>query len=434
MSPAPSRSKRILRRFLGRNSIRLRRRVSYLVGGLGVGLLAILMAFLADKAQLVFSLLVERYSFAPMLVTPAGFAFAVWLTTAFFPQAQGSGIPQVIAARQSQLADERSRLVSLRNTLGKICVMTFGLMIGASTGREGPTVQVGASIMLLMKKYAKGREQDLLLAGAAAGVAAAFNTPLAGIVFAIEELGRSFETKASGLLIGAVIAAGFTSLAIQGDYTYFGTSSAFFTGTDCWLAAAFIAVISGLCGGQFGHILCYFPFTQQLTIRRALSDHKIAFAALCGFGVALCGWLSADNIFGTGYVVAKALVEGSTVGGFMFPVFKFVATILSSLSGIPGGIFAPSLSIGAGIGADFHMLFPNVSVSILAILGMCAFLSGVVQAPITSFVIVIEMTNDHALAIPLMAVSLVATLISRRIMREGLYHVLSKRFSGAPSS
>jgi len=386
------------------------------------------MAFLADKAQLIFNLFRENYPLSPFLITPLGFALCVWLTDRFFPQAQGTGIPQVIAARQTTLGDERSRLVSQKNMAGKILVMTLGLLVGASTGREGPTVQVGASIMFLMKKYAKSRTQDLLLAGAAAGVAAAFNTPLAGIVFAIEELGRSFEIKTSGLLIGAVIAAGFTSLAIQGDYTYFGTSSEAFNGMNCWMAMAFLALTCGLFGGFFGRLLCYFPFTRQELICSFLRRHKVSFAAFCGLGVALCGLLSSDNIFGTGYFVARSMVKGNTMSSAMFPIYKYVATALSSLSGIPGGIFAPSLSIGAGIGADFHILFPDISISILAIVGMCSFLSGVVQAPITSFVIVIEMTNDHALVIPLMAASLLATFLSKIIVKEGLYHTLSKRF------
>lgn len=145
--------------------------------------------------------------------------------------------------------------MSLRIAAGKMILTLFGLLCGASIGREGPTVQVGASVMFAIGRVSPRRQPGLILAGAAAGVAAAFNTPLAGIVFGIEEMSRAFETRTSSLIIAAVIAAGLTSLALAGNYAYFGSSvTSLARGTD-WLAVPLCGVVGGLAGGLFSRIV-----------------------------------------------------------------------------------------------------------------------------------------------------------------------------------
>ncbi len=198
------------RRYLTHLSIRSRlarkrwtRHVLFVIGGLCVGLAAITMAYLADQAQAAFGALLSHSRYWAVLVTPLGFAVCMWLAIVVFPNAQGSGVPQVIAALRLP-HDRRGPLVSLRVAFGKVIVMTLGLLCGASTGREGPTIQVGGAIMAALGRFAPYRQPGFLLAGSAAGVAAAFNTPLAGIVFAIEELSRAFEMRTAGLIIGAI--------------------------------------------------------------------------------------------------------------------------------------------------------------------------------------------------------------------------------------
>src|SRR5215469_2367816 len=224
------------RRRIRITSRRWQRRAVFLLGGIGVGAAAVALAQLADLAQIAFAMLLSKSRYASLVVTPLGFALSVFLTNRFFPNAQGSGIPQAIAARH--LTDQKARqgLVSLRIAIGKIILTLFGLLFGASVGREGPTVQVGASIMFALGRFSPRRQPGLILAGAAAGVAAAFNTPLAGIVFGIEEMSRAFETRASSLIIAAVIAAGLTSIALLGNYTYFGSSSMGLSNGIDWLA------------------------------------------------------------------------------------------------------------------------------------------------------------------------------------------------------
>ncbi len=142
------------------------------------------------------------------------------MTRRAFPNSEGSGIPQAIAARKLWGVRERSRLVSLRIGIGKILLTLAGLVVGASIGREGPTVQVGASVMFALGRLSPARQPELILA------AAAFNTPLAGVIFAIEEMSRSFDERSTGLVIGTIIAAGIVSVALLGNFTYFGVSSA----------------------------------------------------------------------------------------------------------------------------------------------------------------------------------------------------------------
>lgn len=412
------------------HSARTQRQLVFLLGGVLTGAVAVALALMADEAQAAFRVLLQRSRYVSLVVTPLGFAVIAYLTRRVFPNSQGSGIPQAIAARH--LADQRARgaLVSIRIALGKIVLTLFGLLCGGSIGREGPTVQVGASIMFAVGRLSPRRQSGLILAGASAGVAAAFNTPLAGIVFGIEEMSRAFEEKTSALLIAAIVAAGLTSLALLGDYTYFGTTSAKL-GPVGWLAVPVCGIAGGLLGGLFSRILIEFGGGLPGSAGRTIKRHPIIFATLCGLGVALCGLASHDTIYGTGYAQVRPLLDRGVPLPQSFGALKLTATALASISGIPGGIFSPSLAVGAGIGFNLSTLFPSTPVAALVLLGMVSYFAGVVQAPITSFVIVTEMTNDHAMVVPLMAAAFIARAASRLICREGVYHALSKNFVAA---
>jgi H+/Cl- antiporter ClcA len=407
---------------------RWRRRVLFVVGGLTVGGLAVAMAQLADRAQGLFHLMTAAWPWAPFILGPGGFALAAWLTRNYFPGAQGSGIPQVIAAHHMQDLATRARLVSLRIAAGKIILLLLGLVCGASAGREGPTVQVGASTMFFFGRFEPHRQPGLLLAGSAAGIAAAFNAPLAGIIFGIEEMSRSFEVRASGLVLGTVIAAGLTSLAIVGDYTYFGATSATLPVGPQWIAVVVAGIVCGLAGGLFSRILIAVAKGFSHPAGRWFRTRPVLFSAACGLGLALCGLVTGGTIFGTGYEQAQSILHGNTALTPLFGPLKLLATALSSISGIPGGIFSPSLAVGAGIGLDLAPLLPNVPLGVLAVLCMTAYLTGVVQAPLTSFVIVSEMTENHALVIPIMLASLIAQAASKLVCPDGVYHALSEHF------
>jgi H+/Cl- antiporter ClcA len=407
---------------------RLRRRALFLFGGIMIGIFAVLMTTLADRAQVLFFSVTGRWPYLPLVLTPAGFALVAWLTRRFFAGAQGSGIPQVMAARRLADPEARARLVSVKVAVGKIALLAVGLAVGASAGREGPTVQVGAATMFALGRLAPHRQPGLLLAGASAGVAAAFNAPLAGIMFGIEEMSRSFEVRSSVLVLATVIAAGLTSQAILGDYTYFGRTATFLAWGWGWLAVPVAGIVCGLAGGLFSRLVIACSRGLPGRPGQWIARWPVAFAALCGLAVALCGLIAGGSIFGTGYAQSKLILAGEAVPQ-AFGAMKLVATWISAISGIPGGIFSPSLAVGAGLAYNLSPLLPQVPVAALAILCMAAYLSGVVQAPLTSFIIVSEMTADHGLIFPMMLAALIGSAASRLICPHGVYHALAENFS-----
>ena len=398
-------------------------------GALAVGLAATLFALAADRANEVFLMGLEKSSWLPFIITPAGLMLISWLTRHWFPGTQGSGIPQALAALESHSRDGlRGKMLSMRIAFGKIFLTLLGLCAGASIGREGPTVHVGASIM-----YALGQrvrfpphylERALILGGGAAGIAAAFNTPIAGIVFAIEELSRSFEQKTSGIVLTAVIFAGVTAQAVLGNYNYFGTSSAVMGSWQDWLAIPLAGIVGGLLGGGFSQIL----ISGSERIAPLRSRYPMWIAAICGLAIAIAGFSSGNLTYGTGYHEAKEIITNGEAITSGYPFFKFLATVASYLSGIPGGIFAPSLAAGAGVGADMAQLIPQISPHVLIMLGMVGYFTGVVQSPITGFIIVMEMTDNHSLLLPLMATSFLAYGVSKLVCRKPIYHALAAPF------
>jgi H+/Cl- antiporter ClcA len=399
-----------------------------MVAGVVVGVVAVGLALAADASQEMFQKLIERWPLAPLAVTPLGFGLAALLATKVFPNTQGSGIPQVIAARRTTSAALRASLVGMRVAIGKSLLTLLGLLVGASTGREGPTVQVGASVMYSIASRSPVRQRGLLLAGSAAGIAAAFNTPLAGVVFAIEEMSRSYDPRSSPLIIGTIIIAGLVSQVLLGDYTYFGFTAASLPLGEAWVAVAVCGVVGGFAGALFSRILVAVPDALPKRAATWVTVHPVMFAALCGLGVALCGLASGGAVFGTGYEHARAALHQTGPVDFIYAPLKLLATALSSISGVPGGIFSPSLSVGAGIGATLAPLFDAVTPGPIVLLGMVAYFTGVVRAPITGFVIVAEMSDNHGMLVALMATALIADACARLVNPDGVYQMLAPRF------
>jgi H+/Cl- antiporter ClcA len=412
-----------------------RRRLVFWLGAVMVAVVAIGFAALADFASGLFMQVQGPRPWIAFVICPAGLAASFLLTRHVFPGAQGSGIPQVIAAQHMTDRDAIDRTLSPRIAAGKVALTLLGLACGASIGREGPTVQVGASIM-----HAFGRalrlprmelERALVLAGGAAGVAAAFNTPLAGIVFAIEELSHSFEARTSGTVLTAVIIAGITTLALMGNYTYFGHTAAQLDFGRGWIAVALCGVTGGLLGGLFSSALLRFARGLPGRAGRWMVAYPVAFAALCGLAIAAIGVASGGQTYGTGYDQARGLVEETRHLPGSFVILKFLATVISYISGIPGGLFAPSLSIGAGLGSWLAQLIPSAPAGAVVLLGMVGYFSGVVQAPITATIIVMEMTDNQRLTIPLMATAFLAFGVSRLVCRRPVYGALARRYMEA---
>nr|WP_321986551.1 chloride channel protein [uncultured Lichenicoccus sp.] len=411
----------------------MRRRATYWLGGILVGLLAVGFAGAADHVDLWRrQLITASGGWVMLLLAPCGFAVSIWLTRSHAPGARGSGIPQVIATLHMTEAAAIDTVLSLRNAVGKVVLTLLGLFCGASIGREGPTVQVGATLMHLLGRHLGVSEPSarraLILAGGAAGVSAAFNTPLAGIVFAIEELSHSFESRTSGTLLTAVILSGLTSLAIVGNYSYFGHADAALPVGAAWIAAPLCALAGGVSGGLFSALLLRFAYGIPGRLGRAAAAHPVLFAALCGLLLAVLGMLSGGLTYGTGYQQARHIVDGTAHLPAGFFALKFAASLISYCSGIPGGIFAPSLAVGAGIGGLVAQFLPHAAPGMVVLLGMAAYFSAVVQAPLTATVIVMEMTDNQQVTVALLATSFLAYGISRLICRRPIYGALARHF------
>lgn len=406
------------------------RRFVFWVGAVAIALIAIGFAWASDWAAARFTSVVAERPLLALAIVPAGFAIAVLLTRTVFPGAEGSGIPQAIAALHMQDDKKVASMLSLRIAFGKIVLTLLGLACGASVGREGPTVQVGASLMRAFGDWLKLPRRDLrrglVLAGGAAGIAAAFNTPLAGVVFAIEEMSHSFEARASGTVFTAVIIAGATTLALAGNYSYFGRTTAQLALNNGWIVVLACSLAGGLLGGLFSAIIVKAADGFPGAVGRAIARYPVMFAASCGLIVAAAGIMSDGQTYGTGYAQARSALEGHADLVPAYPLLKIVANVFSYLSGLPGGIFAPSLAVGATVGdwLSHYLAAPSGAV---ALLGMTAYFSGVVQAPITATVIVMEMTDNQQILVPLMATAFLGFVISRLVCPQPLYSALADR-------
>jgi len=318
--------------------------------------------------------------------------------------------------------------------IGKLALGAAALFAGFSTGREGPTVQIGAAVMNslhgLLPRRLNIQRRHLIAAGGAAGIAAAFNTPLAGIMFAIEELNRGLEQRMSGLLIVAIVLAGVVSQALLGNTTYFGWVS--YTGLKSHLQIVWVllvAVACGLAGGAFARLMLLATDRNGPFFSAFRNAHPVAYAAVCGLLIAVIGLIADFSSFGTGYVETRNLFENDAQLPWHFGIDKFFATLLSYASGVPGGIFAPTLAIGAGIGNNIATLLADqIATGTVLVLCTAGFLAAVTQAPITAFVIVMEMVSGYGVIIDLMIVSLLASAISRAFCPP-FYRTLAQRLT-----
>lgn len=402
-------------------------RAVVLAYAVATGLLVVGFTLLAEAASHAF----DRFQaagglarFAPLLWTPALTVALLWWTRRFVPGAAGSGVPQVVRALDDDLSPaQQSWLVSLRVSLHKIGLVSGGLLAGLSIGREGPAVQVGAGIMAHARRWLSPQSgidaHDLMVAGAAAGIAAAFNTPLGGIVFALEQLSRRRSISHSALVIAAIVLAGLVAVSVFGNETYFGRLRVQQLSWTMLLPGLLVAVVAGLAGGLFSRLMIVSAQGLPDRFTRWRSAHPLRFGAGCALGVAVIGIVTGGATSGAGYAPTQALLEGRAELPGVYTLLKFCANWLSAWTGLPGGIFATSLSVGAGIGHDvalFSGLSREAAIPLIA-LGMVGFLAATTGGPITAFIIVMEMVSGHAMVLSLMACALLASGVARLVTR-----------------
>ncbi len=366
------------------------------------------------------------------LTTPLLFLISSELIRRIAPCAAGTGIPQAIFAAKYLASDTEGKLqplFSVRTFIIKILSILIALSAGASLGREGPTVHVGICVFLLiivLFRRFTGIAFDLrsaIVAGGAAGLASAFNTPLAGVTFAIEELTVDYFSGMKDFVVMAIIIAALTAKAITGEYGYFGKLQD--PPNVTWYVVLIIGIAGGIAGALFSSSMLW---GQTFIERRQKKNDRYWVPVILSLGLVLIAAIAGDRVLGPGNLVAQGLLRGEySRWVFGFPLAKIAATLLTYWSGLAGGIFAPSLSIGAGLGSMIGNGM-GVPVAGCALLGMAAFLSGTIQAPITSFVIIFEMTGHHQMLPPVMLASLLGFMTARVLGADHLYPTLSKRY------
>ena len=416
---------RVLANRRGPTSPPWRRRLATAIGAILVGLVALLFAELANFAIEVFRSRFASIRWLPFVLTPIGVTAIALATRSFTPEGRGSGIPQVIAATEEP-ENALGTLISLRVGVAKLLMTAAALFVGASVGREGPTVQVSAAIMARVHRLLRVPiTAGVIIAGGAAGVAAAFNTPLAGVAFAIEELANAFEQRVAMLAMTAILIAGIVSLGVAGDYVYFGTMPQTLGIGRTLVIAPVAGILGGLSGGLFARLVL------AVTYRRGrylgpFAKRPTIWALFCGLAIAAIG-VATGVTWGTGYAEAKAVIEGAPTTLWFGPA-KFASTLFSTLAGLPGGIFSPSLATGAGVGNLLCLIFPNDPRGAVVLLGTVAYFTGVVRAPLTAVIIIVEATASRGMILPLFASALIADSAGRLVCKEKLYHALAREF------
>ena len=423
------RQARVLARRYGPASPVWRRRFATGIGAVLVGLVALLFARSADAAMALFNRATIPMPWLPFVITPAGVFALTAVTKWFTPEARGSGIPQIIAAAR----DPRGSidpLISLKTGFAKLAMTLAALLVGASVGREGPTVQVSASILARVHRaFRVPVTAGVIIAGGAAGVAAAFNTPLAGVAFAIEELANAFEQRVTMLVMTAILISGMVSLAVAGDYVYFGALQETLPLSRVLIIAPVAGFVGGLAGRLFSRLILSITRHRRKYLG-PLASRPLLWALLCGLAIAAIG-VATGMTWGTGYAASKSIIEGAPAPWYFGPA-KFAATALSTLAGMPGGIFSPSIATGAGLGNMLCLLFPHDPRGAIVLLGMIAYFTGVVRAPLTAVIIVMEVTASRAMIIPLFASAVIADASAQLICKEKLYHGLAREFFSSP--
>jgi CIC family chloride channel protein len=382
--------------------------------------------------------LIERATTAPgwhwipwTIATPAlGGILCGALLQWVFPGARGSGIPQVKVAYAS-----RSGYVPLRDAIGKFLVGTLQIGSGGSLGLEGPTVQICsglASTMGRVVRFSPQSRRRLIPVGAAAGIAAAFNAPIAAVTFTIEEVvGQLDQTVLSGVIVAAAVAA-VIERSVLGENPVLTVHEHYgLTDTRSLLLYAILGVAAAATSVAFTDGLLRVRARFRAMKNVPLWAQPAIGGAVTGLVAAACLFtLRAHGITGGGYGELEHALSGSLAVRVMLVlcVAKIIATVSSYSSGGAGGIFAPSLFIGAMLGGAFgsldKTLFRHDDIGAFALVGMGAVFSATVRAPMTSVLIIVEMTSGYSLILPLMIANMSAYVIAKRWRHEPIYEAL----------
>jgi H+/Cl- antiporter ClcA len=370
------------------------------------------------------------------LITPISFLLSWWLVKRYAPYSRGSGIPQVMGAIEVSGRKKNyiiKNFVSLRIIIVKILSSIIKVFGGGVLGREGPTIQISSSIFVVIHKMLPSwwphvSQKNILIAGAASGLAAAFNTPLGGIIFAIEELSK-FHVKhyQFSLFIGVII-AGLTAQGLGGSYLYLGYPKLTSEGWSVLYAILITALLSGYLGSKTGVIML--KIMDLFSLAKS-NTAQIGVVLLSAFLVAIPIYYFGTNVMGSGKELMESLLFNDNKQLEWYIPFVRISNLITSFSfGGSGGVFAPSLSSGAAIGAIVSQYFDIVGTkaNLIILVGMTSFLTGMTRAPFTSAIIVFEMTDRHSVIFFLLFAAIIANMIATFVDKQSFYDRLKAKY------
>jgi CIC family chloride channel protein len=361
-----------------------------------------------------------------ILVPTLGSLASGYLLYRYFPLARGSGIPQTRAA--VFIHDGR---ISLRSVVGKFICCSTSLASGIALGREGPSVYIGSGIASVIARrlgLTKAQVKSLVPVGGAAALSAAFNTPIAAVLFTLEEIMGDLHAPVLGSVVLASATAWMVLHLVLGDSPLFHVTGYHLVNPAELAIYAVLGVVGGLASVAFVKLL--------LALRARFLKYPNATLWLQpvagGLTVGIFGFFM-PQVLGVGYDQVERVLNGDVVLKVvvLLAVLKIIATAIAYASGNAGGIFGPSLFIGAMVGASVggvaHLIFPasTAGPGAYALVGMGAAFAGIIRTPLTSVIMIFELTRDYTIIVPLMISNLIAFFISQKLQREPIYEALA---------
>jgi CIC family chloride channel protein len=364
----------------------------------------------------------------PVIFVLAGTLLSVAITRKFAPEAAGSGIPHLEAVLQRFRKLDWKRVLPVKFIGGVISIGG-----GLALGREGPTVQMGGAIGDAIGRLLKTSEKErltLISSGAGAGLAAAFNAPLSGLIFVLEEVRRDFQPIIFGAAFIAAVVADVVARFGAGQLSVFSIPSYDMPSLNTLPVFVVLGVVTGLLGVLFNKALM-----KSVTLMGKLKPKTlIIINALIGGTIGLVGWFS-PQLLGSGHNLAEEALKGNLVLAIIpiFFIVRFLMTTFSYSTGAPGGIFAPLLVLGSliglGIGQLTQHFFPAFAPipAVFAVVGMAAYFAAIVRAPLTGIMLIIEMTGSYSLMLPLLVSCFCAYIVAEALKDLPIYEALLER-------
>jgi len=405
------------------------------IASLVTGLIAVLYSKLFSGAEAVSMYLLHHFQWWLLLISPSLFLIAYYIVAKYAPYSRGSGIPQVIASLELSTPREYIKvrsLLSIKVIVIKICSSLLAAMGGAAIGREGPTIQIAASVFRKVNQWIpdswpKISRRNMIMTGAAAGLAAAFNTPLGGIVFAVEELTRTHISYFRIAIFSSVIIAGLTAQSLLGPYLYLGYPDVSNLHVFSYIGVVIAAIVTGIIGSLMCKVILYVLHRK----RKFTLAQNLFYAAACSMILITLALIVSSQTMGSGKEVMNTMLfSANKRSEWYMPLLRILGPILSFTTGVAGGVFAPALSAGATFGsiiAEWLHLSPT-DTNLLILSGMVGFLTGVTRTPFTSAILVLEMTDRHNVIFHLMLAGMVASLVSLLVDKESFYDHMKDQY------